>query len=190
MECRKETNLTKFNCSFFNSPIGKIFYVWLIEDNINNSSDNENLKVVFLSNSQETFFKYKEKLKTEYPGSVFLDKKSKKIETELSDYLNCRKKEINLGYLFLTGSAFEKKIWETSAAIPYSQVASYKEIAERSGNPGAWRAAGTALGNNPLMLIIPCHRVIKSSGDIGFFGGGEKVKEYLLNLESADFFLK
>ena len=62
-------------------------------------------------------------------------------------------------------------------------MVSYKELAQKAGYPNAFRAAGTALGNNPLMLVVPCHRVIRSNGEIGYFGGGEEVKLMLLDLE-------
>jgi O-6-methylguanine DNA methyltransferase len=67
--------------------------------------------------------------------------------------------------------------------IPYGKVASYKELAESAGYPNAWRAAGTAISKNPVMIVVPCHRIIKSDGSIGLYGGGEKVKEFLLDLE-------
>ena len=108
---------------------------------------------------------------------------SPEIEKELAGYLSGKTREINLKPGYLYGTDFEKKIWETARKIPYGDVASYKELAEKAGYPNAFRAAGTALGNNPLMLVVPCHRVIRSNGEIGYFGGGEEVKLMLLDLE-------
>ena len=70
--------------------------------------------------------------------------------------------------------------------IPYGQTASYRELAELAGRPQAVRAAGTACATNPLPLILPCHRVVHSGGDIGRYGGGLDVKRTLLDLERKE----
>jgi len=193
--------------SSFDSEIGRIFYIWLkksrnlsvLSGNINITGDNYNTSgkeenngifAVFLSNSGNSFSEYMKKLRLKYPDITFSDNKSEEIESSILDYLKGKKREINLEYQFLTGSIFEKKIWEAASLVAYGSVASYMEIAEIAGYDRAWRAAGTALGKNPLMLIIPCHRIIKSSGHAGFFGGGEKVKEFLLDLESSCLLLR
>lgn len=116
-------------------------------------------------------------------SSLYIQKKSEIIEKSILNFLNGKSKKIEINYFFLTGSDFEKKIWASTCRIPYGKTASYKEVARLSGYPKAWRAAGTALGKNPLMLVVPCHRVIKASGDIGLFGGGTDVKKFLLRLE-------
>ena len=67
--------------------------------------------------------------------------------------------------------------------IKYGSVATYGEIAKRIGNPKACRAVGNACNKNPLLLVIPCHRIIASNNKIGGFAGGEEIKKYLLNLE-------
>jgi methylated-DNA-[protein]-cysteine S-methyltransferase len=61
----------------------------------------------------------------------------------------------------------------------------YRDAAERAGNPRAFRAAGSALGSNPIPIVVPCHRVILSSGDVGNYGGGPEMKRFLLELEQA-----
>jgi methylated-DNA-[protein]-cysteine S-methyltransferase len=80
---------------------------------------------------------------------------------------------------------FQTKVLRATAAIPYGETRSYREVAEEAGNPRAYRAAGTALGHNPLPPIVPCHRVIQASGEIGNYGGGPELKEALLRLEGA-----
>ena len=83
---------------------------------------------------------------------------------------------------------FTRKILQETARIPPGKTRSYGEIAARIGHPGAARAAGNALARNPFPLWVPCHRVIKSGGGLGGFGGpgaGVKLKEYLLKLEKA-----
>lgn len=88
--------------------------------------------------------------------------------------------------LDLTGAtAFQKRVWTAAAAIPYGTVRTYGQIAREMGMPGASRAVGRALGMNPLPIIIPCHRVIRSDGGMGGFSAaqGIKMKRVLLSLE-------
>lgn len=81
---------------------------------------------------------------------------------------------------------FHREVLKATSTIPYGETRSYGEVAEMAGTPGAARAAGTALSVNPIALIVPCHRVIKSDGTIGGYGGGlqgQNLKRKLLNLE-------
>lgn len=78
---------------------------------------------------------------------------------------------------------FQAQVLTALRAIPYGEVRSYKDIAEQIGNPKAVRAVGTANGNNPIAIIIPCHRVIGSNGSLTGFGGGLQTKAQLLGLE-------
>jgi methylated-DNA-[protein]-cysteine S-methyltransferase len=82
----------------------------------------------------------------------------------------------------LTGG-FRGRVQRAIAKIPYGQTRSYTEIAGRAGNERAVRAAGTACGSNPLPIVVPCHRVLRSSGGLGGYGGGLAMKEALLRLE-------
>lgn len=83
---------------------------------------------------------------------------------------------------------FQKKILQTVRKIPYGETRSYKEAAEAAGYPRAYRAVGNAMKNNPLPLIIPCHRVIKSNGMLGDFSGKESIalKKKMIELESEE----
>ncbi len=157
------------------------------DTNTNVKTDNPGTPVFFLSNSEKSFDLFIDFLKNKFPGRPIIDKASPEIDKELSGYLKGRIREMRLEPVCLRGTDFEKKIWETARKIPYGEVASYKELAENAGHPNAFRAAGTALGNNSLMLIVPCHRVIRSNGEIGFFGGGEEIKLRLLDLEQPQF---
>ena len=78
---------------------------------------------------------------------------------------------------------FQVRVWEAALAIPFGQVRSYSWVARQIGSPKAARAVGSALKKNPYPLIIPCHRVVKSSGDIGEYSRGRKAKVRLLELE-------
>ena len=84
-----------------------------------------------------------------------------------------------------SASEFQKKVWQAARSIPYGETRSYLWIATQAGNPKASRAAGRALGRNPLPIIIPCHRVIAGNGGMGGFTGGVEMKMRLLALESS-----
>ena len=81
-------------------------------------------------------------------------------------------------------TAFQRKVWEVTRLIPYGETRSYAWVAEQIDKPRAARAVGQALGRNPLPIIIPCHRVLTSSGQLGGFGGGVEMKKHLLSLEA------
>ena len=83
------------------------------------------------------------------------------------------------------GTDFQKKVWNAIKSIPYGKTISYKELARQSGNEAAIRAAGTICGLNRLILIVPCHRVLKSDGGIGSYLYGSAIKESLLKHELA-----
>jgi len=87
--------------------------------------------------------------------------------------------------LDLRGTEFKKAIWNSIHRIPYGRLMSYGGLAAAVGRPRAVRAAGNAVGANPLAIIIPCHRVIRSDGSLGGFGGGLNLKRYLLNIEGV-----
>ena len=83
------------------------------------------------------------------------------------------------------GSAFQKRVWQHLETIPYGATRSYRQVAESVGTPQAVRAVGAANGANPIPIVIPCHRVIGSSGKLTGYGGGLELKKRLLELEGA-----
>jgi methylated-DNA-[protein]-cysteine S-methyltransferase len=83
------------------------------------------------------------------------------------------------------GTAFQKQVWNELRRIPYGETISYGELARRIGQPGASRAVGRANGQNPISIIIPCHRVIGADGTLTGYGGGLDRKQRLLELERA-----
>ncbi|HUJ80119.1 MAG TPA: methylated-DNA--[protein]-cysteine S-methyltransferase [Nitrospiria bacterium] len=87
--------------------------------------------------------------------------------------------------LFVHGTNFQIKVWEALLTIPPGAVASYREIARRIGAPKATRSVGTAVGRNPISYLIPCHRVIRTTGAFGHYGGGAARKKALLGWEAA-----
>ena len=81
------------------------------------------------------------------------------------------------------GTAFQRRVWQTMCTIPYGGVCTYAELAARSGYPRAVRAVGNAAAANPVVVVIPCHRIIRSDGTTGNYGGGQVRKRQLLALE-------
>lgn len=102
--------------------------------------------------------------------------------TELDEYFKGKRKEFTVN-CELKGTDFQKKVWKALEEIPFGKTMSYKEIAEKIGNPKAVRAVGSANHNNKIAIIIPCHRVIGSSGKLTGYAGGLWRKEWLLNHE-------
>jgi AraC family transcriptional regulator of adaptative response/methylated-DNA-[protein]-cysteine methyltransferase len=87
--------------------------------------------------------------------------------------------------LDITGTAFQRRVWEALRHIPYGEVRTYGEIAEIIGSPNAVRAVGTACGSNPVAIVVPCHRVVPKSGGVGNYGFGPERKRVLLAREGA-----
>jgi O-6-methylguanine DNA methyltransferase len=103
---------------------------------------------------------------------------------QLEEYFAGTRREFDLE-LDLRGTAFQRRVWETVAAVPYGQTRSYAEVAQSVGNGKAVRAVGAANGANPIPLVIPCHRIIGSHGGLHGYGGGLDVKARLLELEGV-----
>lgn len=103
---------------------------------------------------------------------------------QLREYFNGRRRSFDLP-LDPAGTPFQKQVWHALRTIPYGQTRSYAQIARQIGRPSAARAVGAANGRNPLSIIVPCHRVIGSSGKLTGFAGGLKVKAQLLTLEGG-----
>lgn len=103
-------------------------------------------------------------------------------EEELRAYFRGELREFSC-QLDLEGTDFQKKCWQALLRIPYGKTRSYAEIAQAVGSPRAFRAVGQANHDNPIPIIVPCHRVITSSGTLGGYGGGLDMKRALLHLE-------
>lgn len=101
---------------------------------------------------------------------------------QFSEYFAKKRKYFDFP-LTITSSKFGEKVYRVLLKTEYGQTYTYQEIAKLAGSPRAYRAVGTALKNNPLALVIPCHRVIKSTGEYGHFFHNDWLKEYLIKLE-------
>lgn len=109
----------------------------------------------------------------------------RKTVSQLNDYFAKDLQNFDVP-LDLKGTEFQKKVWAELIRIPFGKTASYKQIAERIGNPAATRAVGAANGKNPVCIIVPCHRVVAADGSIGGYSGGLTFKRSLLDLEGAE----
>jgi methylated-DNA-[protein]-cysteine S-methyltransferase len=118
-------------------------------------------------------------------GNPIEDKKHPillQTERELAEYLAGKRKTFSVKF-DPAGTPFQSKVWEALEKIPFGETCSYAAIAKKIGNVKAVRAVGAAIGRNPISVMVPCHRVIGSSGDLTGFAGGLDTKKFLLALE-------
>ncbi|WP_425265562.1 methylated-DNA--[protein]-cysteine S-methyltransferase [Thermobifida alba] len=104
------------------------------------------------------------------------------VTAQLAEYFAGRRTEFDVP-LAPAGTPFQRTVWQALLEIPYGQTVSYGRLAARLGRPSASRAVGLANGRNPIGIIVPCHRVVGSSGDLTGYGGGLERKKWLLTLE-------
>ncbi len=157
----------------FNSPIGTLGLV----------RDEECLLKIFLPNDEIT----EQKLRREYPNESIAENSSgfEDVISQLTEYFDGKRKQFKIKTK-LEIAPFYKKALSEIIKTPYGKTTSYRKIAQQLHNPKAARAVGTANARNPLPIIIPCHRIITSSGKLGGYAGGLKMKKYLLDLESKN----
>lgn len=148
--------------NYYDSPLGALEVV----------TDEKNLL--------EIKFVEKKSMKESEKTTVFLQ-----VEKELNEYFLGKREKFSVPFI-LNGTEFQKKVWIEVNNIPYGETKSYKEIARNIGNEKAVRAVGNANNRNKLPIIIPCHRVIGSNGNLVGYGGGLSKKIYLLELEEKN----
>ncbi len=119
------------------------------------------------------------------PDWIYNEKQFANARQQLTEYFDGERKEFDLP-LSLAGTEFQLRVLDELRRIPYGETTSYGDIAARIGKPKAMRAVGAANGRNPIPIIVPCHRVIGSSGDLTGFGGGLDAKQALLQLEAEN----
>lgn len=119
-----------------------------------------------------------------YPGSPLLrdDERMRRYVQEMADYWQGKRTVFEMPLRF-HGTEFQKSVWQALRDIGYGETCSYSELAVRIGRPAAVRAVGAAVGANPLMIVVPCHRVIGKSGALTGFSGGLDLKVRLLEIE-------
>ncbi|EKF1958999.1 methylated-DNA--[protein]-cysteine S-methyltransferase [Listeria monocytogenes] len=118
-------------------------------------------------------------------GTIIEKELFQALTTQLDDYFEGKREHFDLPVL-LKGTDFQQKVWQALSEIPYGVVVSYKDIAISAGSPKAVQAVGQANRANPIPIIIPCHRCVKSNGELGGYNGADvDKKQYLLALEKG-----
>jgi methylated-DNA-[protein]-cysteine S-methyltransferase len=107
------------------------------------------------------------------------------VRRELDEYFEGERRRFEFRVDWALSRGFTRRVLQATARIPYGKVSTYRDMAGRAGNPRAYRAAGNALGSNPIPIVVPCHRVLHVSGGLGGYTGGLYRKEFLLSLEGA-----
>lgn len=147
---------------YYNSPIGLIEIV----------TDKKSLKSVLFVDHSTTI-----KKSSEIKPMIIME-----TYKQMKEYFAGKRKSFDLR-ISLEGTEFQKNVWKELMSIPYGEIVSYKNIAERIGNPKASRAIGNANNKNKLLIVIPCHRVIGSNGSLNGYKAGLQIKEQLISHE-------
>lgn len=159
------------NYSFSESPFGKII----------TASTEKGICYMAFENDKETALG---NLIHKFPNASFFEKQERFQKNALSIFSQDWTK-LNTIKLHLKGTDFQLKVWESLLTIPMGKLSTYGNLAEKIGNPNASRAVGTAIGSNPVAFLIPCHRVIQSSGNIGGYMWGSERKQLIIGWESS-----
>ncbi len=159
------------NYSFAESPFGNLIV----------ASTPKGICYMAFEDDEETAF---QNLKAKFPNASFQRKLDLMQQNALFIFQNHWSKLSEIK-LHLKGTDFQLKVWESLLKIPMGKLSTYGNIADEIGNPKSSRAVGTAIGNNPVAFLIPCHRVIQSSGNIGGYMWGNTRKTAIIGWESA-----
>lgn len=141
----------------------------------------------YVGSPGETVGELEKWINKRYPGAVLSqnDEALRPYREELQAYFDGRSRDFGLP-VDIKGTVFQEQIWQALKQIPYGETWSYSDIATVINKPSAVRAVGAAIGANPAMIVVPCHRVIGKNGKLTGFRGGLELKRYLLRLESLD----
>ena len=140
--------------------------------------------IVYLSVSNENEEDIVNFVKVKFGQASKVNSEEYSFHEQIIEYLNGRRKSFSLP-LDLRGTDFQKKVWNELVKIPYGETRTYKDIARSINVPQGYRAVGNALNKNPVLIVIPCHRVIGSDGKLTGFRGGLELKAKLLELERS-----
>ncbi len=108
------------------------------------------------------------------------------VRRELDEYFDGKRRRFDFQIDWRLMAPFQRRVLRATKAIPFGKVATYREVATKAGAPQGSRAAGNALGANPIPIVVPCHRVVRTGGALGGYTGGLHRKEFLLELEGVD----
>lgn len=159
------------NYSFSETPFGKVI----------TASTEKGICYMAFENDKETALG---DLKSKFPNASFLEKQNE-IQINALSIFNKDWTKLNTIKLHLKGTDFQLKVWESLLTIPMGKLSTYGNLADKIGHSKASRAVGTAIGSNPVAFLIPCHRVIQSSGNIGGYRWGSERKQLIVGWESS-----
>lgn len=141
-------------------------------------------KLIFLERKKDH-----DVLKETFPKATLTYERDagKLVKKQLKEYFSGKRKVFDFPYAFEVGTPFQQEVWKKLGEVPYGTTMSYSDLAGKTSREKAVRAAATAVGKNPLMIIIPCHRILPKDPKkgIGNFGGGVDLKAFLLKLEGS-----
>jgi methylated-DNA-[protein]-cysteine S-methyltransferase len=140
--------------------------------------------LVFVGSQNKSLEELSDWVERRFPDSPLVkdDEKLKPYTAELIEYLDGKRKNFSVAFDF-QGTPFQLSVWNALCEVPYGQTLSYSDIANQINRPASVRAVGTAIGANPLLISIPCHRVIGKNGSLTGYRGGLDMKTQLLELE-------
>lgn len=170
-EYKSGGNNLSINYSFADSPFGKILVA---------STTKGICHLAFVENEIHAF----SVLQKQFPNAEF-NQSLDSIQQEALYIFNHDWQEPNQIKLHLKGTGFQLKVWETLLKIPSGKLSTYGNIARQIGNPNASRAVGTAIGNNPVAFLIPCHRVLQNTGKLGGYMWGSNRKSAIIGWEAS-----
>lgn len=169
IDFKSKKNQPAISFSIIHSKIGKLLV----------ASTNKGICYVGYIEKGET---YVQQLQKRFPRSK-IKNRNNKIHSLIKDFFKQNITEMPKIPLHLKGTPFQVQVWEALLEIPIGTVTTYSDIASKIGKPKAQRAVGTAIGKNPVLYLIPCHRVIAANGKLGGFYWGIDKKVFLLNRE-------
>jgi len=119
------------------------------------------------------------------PRVVHLPARLDDVRRQLDQYFAGKRRAFEVPIDRRLSHGYRRTVLEALTEVPYGETVSYKDLAQRTGNPGASRAVGSAMATNPIPIVVPCHRVLRTGGALGGYGGGIDTKVWLLQLEGA-----
>lgn len=141
--------------------------------------------ICFVGSQNMPFEELSDWVNRKFPGCKLVEdnKVLDPYKKELIEFLERKRQTFTLPFDYM-GTPFQQSVWEALCEIPYGETQSYSDIANRINKPSASRAVGTAIGANPILITIPCHRVIGKNGSLTGYRGGLEMKTKLLDLEN------
>ena len=158
-----------YNYSIIETPIGSLSIL----------ADNKSLKMLKFSDSFQSVEKSLSMPKILRKKNIILEN----VEKQIHEYFRKERKKFDIPLDISLGTAFQQTVWKALINIKYGSLASYADIARNVKRPNAYRAVGNANNSNPISIIIPCHRVVGSNGNLSGYGGGIDKKKFLIDLE-------